>query len=197
MLQIAKSILIKYSIPLIVAPHGCTDLVHAIQHNNIVKLYTIQLTTLCSSLLLTKINQIKTLDLFLYIASIIHFKRDIPKIHNNIIPSSFIVFCMLFIFTYYTPNIFNYYMVFVHVPNHYMSNWYYLKKTPYVSLITLIVNTITILLFFNNSMLMNNPLIHSILKGIIISHIIYQEMFIYNNNSKDNSNNNSNKKLLL
>lgn len=186
MLTITNNILLKYSIPIIIAPHGCTDLVHAIQNKHLINFCKIQSISVASSLLLTKLNQIKIIDTIFYIATIIHFKRDIPKINN--ISRSFIVCCMLFMSTYYTPNLFIYYMTFVHVPNHYISNWYYLKKTPYLSLINLIVNTITITItsLFNKNVYINNPLIHTIIKGIIISHIIYQEIFIHKNNYKTN-----------
>jgi len=180
-----KSILLKYSIPVIVAPHGCTDLVHAIQNNHIISLCKIQTVSFVTSWLLTKMDKIQTLDTIFIIASIIHFKRDIPKIYN--ISRSFIVCCMLFIANYYTPYLFNYYMILMHVPNHYLSNLHYLKKTPYLSLATLIINTFLIVTLFNKFYIssINNSLIHIIIKGVIISHIIYQEIFIHNNNNNN------------
>jgi hypothetical protein len=44
---------------------------------------------------------------------------DIPKIYN--ISRSFIVCCILFITNYYTRYLLKYYMIFIHVPNHYIS----------------------------------------------------------------------------
>jgi hypothetical protein len=193
-----KSILLKYSIPVIVAPHGCTDLVHAIQHNHIINLCKIYSISFVGSWLLTNADKIQTLDTVFIIASVIHFKRDIPKIYN--ISRSFIICCILFITNYYTRYLLKYYMIFIHVPNHYISNWIYLKKTPYLTLTNLIINTILIVTLFNKFYIpssINNPFIHIIIKSVIISHIIYQEMFIHNNYNNNNNNKNTNTYLLL
>lgn len=180
--MLLKSILLKYYVPVIIAPHGSTDLVHALQHNHLISLYKIQSASFVTSWFLTNMNKVPILDAIFIIASVIHFKRDIPKIYN--ISRSFIACCILFMTNYYAPYLLNSYMILLHVPNHYISNWHYLKKTPYLSLASLIVNTIVIVTLFNKFYIssINNPLIYAIVKSVIISHIVYQEMFVHNNN---------------
>ena len=145
-------------------------------------------------------------------SSIIHFKRDIHKInihkinihkinihkinihkiniHNKIInttiPRSFIIWSLFCISFYYNHDLLYYYMTFAHVPNHYITNFYYLKKTPILSSIILIITTMiiaflnTTFLNINKQCMLNNPLTHAFIKAIIVSHVIYQEMFIHN-----------------
>jgi hypothetical protein len=97
--MLLKSILLKHSVPVIIAPHGCTDLVHAIQHNNLISLYKIQSMSFVGSWMLTKMNKNQLLDIIFIIASIVHFKHDIPKIYN--VSRSFIACCMLLMTNYF------------------------------------------------------------------------------------------------
>jgi len=74
------------------------------------------------------------------------------------------------------------YMIFVHVPHHYMMNISYLKTQPILTSILILVSSIIFYeIGINIDDVFNNNLIIDISKGLIISHIIYGEKYIYNN----------------
>jgi hypothetical protein len=72
-------------------------------------------------------------------------------------------------------------MLFIHVPNHYNLNWQYLENKKLKTISTLSFST-TLFIIMGDKFyfLSSNPLVLDCLKGIIISHIIYEESFIFN-----------------
>ena len=71
-------------------------------------------------------------------------------------------------------------MVFIHVPHHYKLNWNYIKKDKKLSLLLILFSTLIIELFGQNIDIFNiNESFMSVIKGIIMSHVIYEEMNIF------------------
>ena len=71
-------------------------------------------------------------------------------------------------------------MLFIHVPNHYKLNWSFLKKD---KIFTTFIITFTSIIFLLIGEKYDN-LIHcsymiDLFKGVIISHVIYEEMYIF------------------
>jgi hypothetical protein len=87
----------------------------------------------------------------------------------------------------YCPELFILYMLVIHVPHHYIMNWEYMKQTPKYSVVLLII-TSTLMGIIGNSFEPNEhmDLIIAITKGIILSHIFYEEVYIFKNNAIEN-----------
>lgn len=164
----------------IIAPHGITDLTHSIQENKIKELLSIYSITNMASYYISYINNIQLsslLDISFLCFSIIHFRHDMPIINN--IPK-YVWSCLLL----YTSIIYNYdifivYMCISHLPNHYLSNWNYIKHK-WLNSILILVTTISCHFISHNylDVIMNNIFYINIIKSIIMSHIIYQELYI-------------------
>ena len=170
-----KLSLFKYAaINGIIAPHGITDIIHAQQNNLFGPLFTINGVTILSSVVLDKLYLNNILDVSFILSSIIHFRRDFPE--NKLIPRYLFSFVLLFISIFYNPNILFFYMLFIHVPNHYRLNWKYLKNKKIQTISILSLST-TLFLIMGNEL--NFLTITPLVKSIIISHIIYEETFVY------------------
>lgn len=161
----------------IIAPHGITDLLHAQQNNYLPKLYKINILSVLTSLICHKVNR-NILNGMFILSSIIHFRHDMPKIMNfpRFIMSSFLIFGFFFL----KLTFFLFYMCVIHVPNHYKMSWNFLKKNKVSFFFTTFVSTLLFLNggdYFDNYL--HNSLVFSIIKSLIISHIIYGELFIH------------------
>lgn len=174
-----KLSLIKKLTTSIIAPHGMTDLVHANQNNLMSELFEVNLLSTFTSILLYNLDLDIILNTGLVIASIIHFRHDMPEINNipRYILSALFLVCAIPLI-----DLFMIYMIFVHVPHHYMMNISYLKTQPILTSILILVSSIIFYeIGININDVFNNNLIIDISKGLIISHIIYGEKYIYNN----------------
>ena len=121
-----KSLLIKYATSGIIAPHGMTDYIHAFKNNTILELNSVYALTTGSFGLLDQINQSQLLNIIFIFSSIFHFQRDVPLKNKNqrcFAITMFFLFCYLFNNEYLL-----YYLVFLHVPNHYKLNWNLMKS---------------------------------------------------------------------
>lgn len=171
--------IVKHAINGIIAPHGMTDIIHAQQHQLIPQLFKINGLTMLSSILLNKFHLQNVLNGAFVLASIIHFRRDFPKI--KYIPRFLLSSIFLLFSLFYNPNIFYFYMLFIHVPNHYNLNWNYLQNKKLQTISTLSFSTTLFLIMGDKfHFLTYKPIVIDCLKGIIISHIIYEESFIFN-----------------
>ncbi len=180
--MIIQPVVVKHLINGIIAPHGISDIIHAHQNDLTKQLLQINFFGLGTSLILNKYNHFILNSIFL-LSSIIHFRHDMPKISK--IPrytlSIFMVFSLFFI----NPLIFLVYMLLVHVPHHYMMSWQFLKKEKLKSFLTILFSSGLLLksglyfeVYLKNSMLFNG------VKGLIISHIIYEELFVHLNSKQ-------------
>ena len=162
----------------LIVPHGMTDLIHAQQNYLTGALYRINGATMLTTYLLNKTNQNIIINTIFLLASTIHFRRDFPKIKN--IPRLFLSGIFLLLSILYNPNLFIYYMVFIHLPNHYRMKWYYLSRTPIRTITTMTLSTGVFLIIGEKlPIFINNKLFMDSMKSIIISHIIYEECHVY------------------
>jgi hypothetical protein len=180
-----KPLLFKQLTTTIIGPHGITDMIHANQTNHLAQLYQINALTATSSIVLSQIHMTPILDTVFFIASIIHFRRDMPEISN--IPR-YVWSTALLMTTIQIPELFFAYMVLVHVPHHYEMNWKYMKENPRMSFALILVTTL--LMGHTGTMLGDNIYADSIVnvsKGIIVSHIVYEELFVHKNATHNSS----------
>lgn len=170
--------IIKYSINGLIAPHGITDVIHAKQHNLIPQLIKINTITILTTATLTNLNLIPLLDIIFLTSSVIHFKRDFPI--NKFIPRYIVTSCFLLFSILYSYNLLICCMLFIHVPNHYKLNWTFLKKDKTFTASIITLTTIIFLLIGEKyDYLIYTSYMIDVFKGIIISHIIYEEMYIF------------------
>ena len=68
-----------------------------------------------------------------------------------------------------------YYLLLIHVPNHYKTSLSYLKRSPLKS--TRVISLSTIVCVGIDNLIVYNQY-NGILQGIIVGHIIYEELFL-------------------
>lgn len=173
----------------LIAPHGMTDIIHAKQFRHVLPLYNINIASIIGSYILTKNNQEQIINILFVISSIAHFRHDIPtsiskrfffKIPKFILISIFLLYCV-----FQNPTMFFAYMSLVHVPRHYISNWRFIKDQPVNNISFMIICTFLFTLAGNKlNHYLDNIYFLNIIKGVIISHILYEEWFIYRHKNK-------------
>lgn len=178
----------------IIAPHGVTDMSHAIMTNNNKKLFLINLFNVgVVETVVHPLNLFIEYDIIFFIATIIHFQNDFSNIKfNDIVFPKYISSTIFVISCLVLNNIIPFnlgydillsYMTLIHVPNHYRENWFHIKKDIALNFLLLLFTCA----FFNSVYdlypdLLNNNHIINVGKSIIISHIFYQEKYIKNKN---------------
>lgn len=172
-----KSKLFKIASNAIIAPHGITDIIHADQMKIITPLFGINILSVGSFELLHffHFNNISTLLFFIF--SAIHFQHDVPS--NNVYIRYSSVGLLFFFSVFYNDLLF-YYLLLIHVPNHYKKNFIFLKKSPFKSIFVILLTTIACI-GFDNFILYNQN--YGIIQGIVVAHIIYEELFLRLSNS--------------
>ena len=201
--NVLDTLIIKHGMPILIAPHGCTDLIHAIQNKNLVTFYKLQGLITASSYLINSFCKPFVFDSIFVGMSILHFQRDIN--YSIGVRSTIYTGFFLFLSICVDVRFLYYYMISIHVPNHYINNWFYIKKTPKLSFAILGANILLCSLFFYNMLNYNsnlipytsdnslipiniatfpaNKYIALMIKSIILTHISYQELFIHRNSS--------------
>ena len=169
----------------IIGPHGITDLLHAYHHNNmnsLINIYTgTSLMSVISELIHNDYSNIDVSNGIFIISSILHFRHDIPEIKLGSITISSLVLSSLFIIL--TPligkEIFYVYMCFIHVPIHYMKCIDFIKKDVIKFMALLFMTSFfefRLIEDYEIDCLPQNILI--IVKTLIISHVIYNELYL-------------------
>lgn len=182
---IAKKLILGF-----IAPHGATDIIHASQNKLVGKLFQIQAANLVGVQFMSMLNDGKVLDIVFLFFSVIHFRHDFKKIPPFV---AFVVlskfseilfkFSLLGVPTLSFDDIFFFYMVFLHVPNHYIMNWNFIKKQKGESFFIVGLFSIIFLLSENNIDLSNiNMNLMNVGKAFILSHIMYNEKYVYKKN---------------
>ena len=171
----------KHIITTIIAPHGITDLIHSVQHNTTNQLLSFNSASILTSCLLSHHNSAYLNDLFIF-SSIIHFRHDMPNL--SIIPN-YIFSCLLLKSAIdFNHNILFFYMLLSHIPNHYKTNLIYIKQKTFLNVSFIFIFTILLTYIgLTNPYLYDSKIIFDISKGIVISHVIYNEIYIHNNNN--------------
>jgi len=174
MLPIVQTKLAPLIINTIIGPHGITDAIHAIHTHKQKELAITYTSCISSAHLLDTFHQTELLNVLFLVASAIHFRNDIPIKNNNLqlLISSLMVFNaenigMPFFLTY---------MTLIHVPNHYITFHNITKQ--YKALTLFSISLISLIMFcFQNNNQQVDPHIISLVKGLIISHVVYEEKY--------------------
>ncbi|OUU13228.1 MAG: hypothetical protein CBB97_26430 [Candidatus Endolissoclinum sp. TMED37] len=176
--MLVKPLIIKHLTTTLIGPHGITDIIHANNSNLLPQMSATYGSTVGSSILLHHFHMEPMLDIAFFIASIIHFRRDMP--YFKPIPR-YALSTSLLMFSYqYCPELFIFYMLSIHVPHHYQMNWEFMKQTPKFSILLIVFTSITMGFIGNSMDILENTDLLALTKGIIISHIFYEELFIFN-----------------
>lgn len=159
----------------IIAPHGITDLIHSYQQNKTKELLFVNTgITTTSYLLSLHTDLLYILDISFMISSIIHFRHDMPCIFH--IPKYIWCILLLLCSIYGSHDLFYVYMCIIHIPKHYHLNRHHIQQNIVVNMSIIIITT---LLLNHLNDFLYYPVLFNISKGIIISHIIYQELYIH------------------
>ena len=182
--------LVPFIVKNIIAPHGITDMSHALMNNNNRELFNLNLINVgIVELLIEPFHLNTSYDILFILFTILHFHYDFPtlQIKQRKIPA--IVSCSAFLFSCILLNnllpfnigfdILLTYMTFIHVPNHYRENWFHIKKDIVLNFLLILITCC----FFNSILdyhpdILSNQHVIDISKAIIISHIIYGEKYI-------------------
>jgi len=172
MIPIYKNILTT-----VIAPHGITDMIHAVQYNITTELFALNGAVLGASVIMAN-NAPMLLDGAFMAASVVHFRHDMPSI--KYVPKSALSTLLIGSSVLYDPNIFFLYMVAMHVPNHYRTNWRYIRENTKKNVGLIILFTLALYLCGELfPALYECQLAFDCSKGLVISHIIYDEKHIY------------------
>ena len=184
--EIIEPNVIKYTTFGIIAPHGITDIIHAMLNKNVKILTIINILSVSTFYILSKLKLHKiNFDIFLF-GSIIHFQRDFFIFKNKILQY---LFSSVIVYSNYINNIIIYfYLLLFHVPIHYLQSFKFLIQKPYLSFF--IISFFTYLSVMSSYFFVdeneniknskNSNLTQEIIKGIIIAHVLYQEKFVHN-----------------
>jgi hypothetical protein len=167
-----KALLPFIAYNIIIGPHGITDLIYAIEYKKIFQLVGVYSSTMMFFNWLHIKQYERVINTLFMSLSAFHFKNDVP-INNKYIQ---LFFSVLFVSSLKTIGLpaFLLYMCLLHVPNHYLTYFDLLKKHKILSFLTIITTMITL----SNNNLLNESYTPNIVKSIIISHILYEELFL-------------------
>lgn len=171
----------KYLTAGLVAPHGITDYIHALNNNNLAILCSINIFSVLFFYSLNFFNKGRLINFLFVSSSVIHFRRDFHILNNKFLQyllSSIIVYVNIF-----SDKIIYFYLTLFHVPNHYISVWNDLLIDKYKSFFIISLFTYFSLMtsyYLVDEVRMKNNLLKDILKGFIVAHVIYQEKFVHN-----------------
>lgn len=184
LVQIKKNILLG-----IVFPHGITDLVHAHKQKQIPQLLKLNAITLFSCFFMRCAKQESIIQTIFFLLSIIHFRNDMPKITiKDIDPQLTQIWLSTIInigFAFIPIEIFIIYITFIHTVNHYKMSWSFLKDSKhsliFISGLGLILNHLQINknLELSKSFITESTPMSICIKSVVISHIIYQEFYVF------------------
>lgn len=163
---------IAYNI--IIGPHGITDLIYALEYKK--SLQYIGLYSFSSIFFRwLYIQQYESISNSLFMGlSAVHFKNDIP-INNKYIQLFLSILFVVNLKTIGLP-VFLLYMCLLHVPNHYLTHKDLLSRNK--SLSYFLISSISLLLCGNQNSITNN---NWLVKGIIVSHILFEELYCREN----------------
>lgn len=170
----------------VITPHGMTDLIHAENENNVLPLFRINIICAGVSMILHIMNMDAMTNFMFMTSSAIHFRHDFP------LQNEFLQICASSLLVLNSQNIgiewFLVYMCFIHVPNHYkiykqMIKENLVKSGLYISL----CGAIATLYFYSDPSILQNDNVFTLSKALIISHIIYEELYTKNNTMFTNS----------
>lgn len=178
---IMKNIIVGF-----ISPHGMTDYIHAKKYGYLTQLYQININTMAAGGLCHFIHADSIVHGAFLISSVIHFRNDMPLIYYKNINGKQMQLLMstMLVTTMHNfpPEYFLLYLSCIHTPNHYRLAWDYIKDNLKETLL-LVLGTGFLLTQINYSgtLEMNSldPLLITLVQTLVISHIIYQERFVF------------------
>jgi len=164
----------------VVAPHGMTDLIHAENNDKVLPLFRINLLCAAGAMIIHMMNMDIMTNVAFMSSSAIHFRHDFP------VKNEFLKLCASSVLVLNAQQIgaelFMCYMCFIHVPNHYktyepMIKANYVKSCLYIGLCAIVAT----FYFYSDPNIMQNENLVVLSQALIISHIIYEELYTKNN----------------
>ena len=172
--MLIKPIVANFINTAIIAPHGVTDLIHALQFNSLQPLYAINLITTTAFALLGHAGLSDVANIPFLLASVVHFRHDIP-LENKFM--QYVIISAIITAGIQNTDIFYLYMILRHVPRHYAGNWKYMEKFPLITILLLSVTTFATMKM--ESVIPMDETNIDLIKGVIVAHIIYEEKYIH------------------
>jgi hypothetical protein len=178
--------IIPFLTKIVVAPHGITDIGHSLKTNNsidLLKIYGINFTF--TNIINNFDFSNNIVNIYLILTTIAHFRHDFSFINIDInqikIPRYLYSTLALIIFNYINQELIYYYMLFIHVPNHFRLNNFHIKEFKSLNFFLYFLIGF-ICLKIDVDFILNNQNILNYIKSILISHILYQEYYVLNKN---------------
>ena len=165
----------------VIAPHGITDILHATQNNSTKQLLSINSLCVVGSFGLSQTDvTMLGLNSFFLITSLVHFRHDFPVISKNTSKELQQYVCSVALILSFVENheLFFWYMTLVHVPNHYYLNREVVKERCVINL-SFILGFSLLLSFIGEQYIIFDPLLFPLYKGLVIGHVIYQELCVH------------------
>ena len=165
----------------VIAPHGITDILHATQNNSTKQLLSINSLCVVSSFGLSQNDvTILGLNVFFLASSLVHFRHDFPIIFRdgNQELQKYICSLALILSFIENYNLFFWYMTFIHVPNHYYLNREVIKQKLGMNLSFILAFTL-LFSFLGEQYIVFDSMLFPLYKGLVVAHIIYQEMCVH------------------
>jgi hypothetical protein len=165
----------------VISPHGMTDYIHAKKFGFLNELYRIHLSMAVGGFVLNHCQLHIIIQSTFLIASIVHFRNDMPLIEIKNTNSKWLqlLFSTVFVGSlHFVPiEYFVLYMLFIHTPNHYRLAWNYIKDN-LEETACLVIGVGAMMSQFNN--IDNIPLnLIAFIQTLVISHIVYQEKYVF------------------
>lgn len=179
-IQIPLTEIIPLLTTAVVAPHGMTDLIHAENNDKVLPLFRINLLCAAGAMIMHMMNMDIMTNVAFMSSSAIHFRHDFP------VKNEFLKLCASSVLVLNAQQIgaelFMCYMCFIHVPNHYktyepMIKANYVKSCLYIGLCAIVAT----FYFYSDPNIMQNENLVVLSQALIISHIIYEELYTKNN----------------
>ena len=171
----------------IIAPHGVTDIIHAMETRNVGNLVKYYIGAILCGECCYLVHLEPIWNSIFVVSSIIHFRHDFDKIFSISVPKpvsySLTISFLAIVNQQSLLWPFFLYMIFVHVPNHYSKSYFFIKSYPVLlSCFIMIASIVSDLLLVET---ISNEVWTAIL-SIVIGHIIYEERFIWSSSSSSN-----------
>ena len=154
----------------VISPHGITDLIHSQHTKDMAPLFQAYGTSFGLHWILPKAVH----PFLFFMSSIVHFRHDFNVLSTEWKQYICSVF-LLGMFWKAPADFFFYYMTIIHVPQHYIRCWSFIKSSPFYT---------SAFLYSLGSILESNPTLLTqypvVFQSIIIGHVLYHE---YTNSS--------------
>lgn len=169
-----KRMVINY----IIAPHGITDIFHAIHYNTRKPLIISYTSSIILSQYIFTFLGTDYSKYLLCLGSLFHFRHDVKLLMKHNLTSYVCTSLLLYQMIQYSDPYFYIYMTMIHVPHHYYTSLNHIQ--PYKIQVLLSVLCSAFFIYKMQSIISDKLL--SIFIGIITGHITYNEFFVSKNN---------------